>query len=749
MMMDQLVINLNYFKIIKSIGNGNFGRVFLVQNTITNVEYAAKVSIQEFWSEDLQKSFINEITSYPKVKYPSILSLFGFNLLNFDKKPFPTIITEYMPNGSLDIMLDKEYHSLAPHQFSNSKKYIILLGIALGMNFLHNQKIIHRDLKPQNILLDDKYYPHICDFGLSVFSELQMPDIVMQSGVGTPLYMAPEILSDKPYTYKVDVYAFSLIAYELISGKPPFEHYTSIFRLQQEVQQGKRPDLTYIFDEDIRLFLQKCWSSNPTERPTFNEIVEEILTDRYKQAFSANDEEIEEYLDLYNDDQNLYSNDYLNIQKEADQGDIKSMVKFGLMLLKGEKVISDSKEAARYLKMASELGDKEAMFHYGMMLHGGEGIPRNKREASRLLKMSADLGESKSMYHYGLILEKGDGVQLNKKEAARYIKMSADLGETIAMLKYGNMLYDGKGIKSNKKEASIYYKMSADQGNITAMENYANMLYSGKGIEKNKKEAARYFKMASDQNDTNSMYSYGMMLYYGDGIEENKKLAFNYFKKSADKGNTNAMLNIAVMLLNDDQNDDQVDDVDDVDENGVCVGKKKMLIHYLKSAADNGNVIAMVKLAFLFRNGNFEGIQVNKKEALKYFKLAALNGNIEAIFNYAVMVDEGEGVDVDKKEAVKFFKMAASKGSTDAMFRYAVMLHSGDGVAVNKREAARFFKMAANKGDSNAMYNYGMMLRNGDGIAANRREADRYLNMAALQGNAIAIAGLLNPTMMQ
>ena len=69
----------------------------------------------------------------------------------------------YLPNGSLIELLDKEKNSLADMNWTPTKKYISLIGIAAAMRYLHENNIIHRDLKPQNILIDADYYPRVCD----------------------------------------------------------------------------------------------------------------------------------------------------------------------------------------------------------------------------------------------------------------------------------------------------------------------------------------------------------------------------------------------------------------------------------------------------------------------------------------------------------------------------------------------------------------------------------------------------------
>lgn len=124
---------------------------------------------------------MNELKPYLKVQHPAVLPLVVFNFKSIKNKPKPTIITKYAINGSLDSIISKNI-------LSSTQKYIILLGIAKGMNYLHLHGIVHRDLKPLNILLDENLYPLICDFGTAKIADLVDSNLKMSSQIGTIVF---------------------------------------------------------------------------------------------------------------------------------------------------------------------------------------------------------------------------------------------------------------------------------------------------------------------------------------------------------------------------------------------------------------------------------------------------------------------------------------------------------------------------------------------------------------------------------
>lgn len=159
-----------------------------------------------------------------KLDHPNILKFIGISPFDFEKKPKFTIITELAANGSLENVLELERHGLSPSNWNDTKKLIIIYGIASGISYLHEHDIIHRDLKPDNILLNEYLLPKISDFGLSKVTDEDVKGINYKSKIeikGTPVFLAPETWSNYEFTKASDVYAYGLIIYEIITGEIP------------------------------------------------------------------------------------------------------------------------------------------------------------------------------------------------------------------------------------------------------------------------------------------------------------------------------------------------------------------------------------------------------------------------------------------------------------------------------------------------------------------------------------------------
>lgn len=296
------------------LGKGSYGTVYKGHMPGRDGEEGEDVAVKMLDCRKAENPF-SEIMTQNRINHPAILKIKAWapDMDNFRY----VIVTEYLPFGDLAKALEAERQS-APIEksldgvfvkWSETKKAICAVGVAIGMAAAHKLNTCHRDLKPANVLLDADMYPKICDFGMAKSGyEQDSKQTVTQ--ILTPLYTPPEVFSgDDGYDpEKVDVYSYSMLLYECVTGKKPFHEKGEITvqTLQTAVMKGERPT----FDgcsctDDIMSLIEDCWNQNPTSRPTFEELIGEDNLTILREAFPGLDEtEYDDYLeramDAYN-----------------------------------------------------------------------------------------------------------------------------------------------------------------------------------------------------------------------------------------------------------------------------------------------------------------------------------------------------------------------------------------------------------------------------------------------------------------
>ena len=258
-------VRLTDFTILKEIGRGVTAHVFLAKDNRPGIDPSeTNVAIKQFDSNKLNgarfQSFQREVAVLAGVQHPALIRMVGAT----DTPPF-CIITEWMPNGSLFHDL-KRYHRLDP-----TMRNIAAFDVARGMQLLHSKQIAHRDLKSLNVLLDKNFHAKVCDFGFSRHTDENMP---MTSNIGTPHWMAPELLQHgHTYTNKVDVYAYGIVLWEIATRKIPYQGLDAHTIIKQVKENELRPEIPDNLSKPLAHLIRRCWDSNPELRPTFDEIV--------------------------------------------------------------------------------------------------------------------------------------------------------------------------------------------------------------------------------------------------------------------------------------------------------------------------------------------------------------------------------------------------------------------------------------------------------------------------------------------
>lgn len=210
----------------------------------------------------LEKQFSREVTSLCRLHHPNVIKF----VAACRKPPVFCIVTEYLSEGSLRSYLHKLQNKTLPLK----KLVAFALDIARGMEYIHSQGVIHRDLKPENVLINEAFHMKIADFGIAC-EEVNCDPFA--DDPGTYRWMAPEMIKDKFYGRKVDVYSFGLILWEMLSGTIPYEDMSPIQAAYAVVNKNLRPPFPKDCPPAMQALIEQCWSLQPDKRPEFWQIV--------------------------------------------------------------------------------------------------------------------------------------------------------------------------------------------------------------------------------------------------------------------------------------------------------------------------------------------------------------------------------------------------------------------------------------------------------------------------------------------
>jgi serine/threonine protein kinase len=281
------------------IGCGGFSTVFLVKDA----NGAGKFALKRFDRGKFDPStLMREAETLAKLNHPCIVEIRSF-LLPSETEP-AEIHMEYAPNGSLDRILTLVRQGAKPSFWTPTGIGIIICGIVLGMRFMHSHNFVHQDLKPANFLLIVDGRTLISDFGTS---RCKAVDHTPTHDTGTPYYAAPELYEEKERTEKVDVFSFGLILYEVLVGRAVFPKSLTPMDIIRLHRAGERPEIPDTVFPVMKMLIGKCWSPNSSERPSFNDIIQEITSNSFQVVPGAQRSQIGEYVQGVLDWEQMYT----------------------------------------------------------------------------------------------------------------------------------------------------------------------------------------------------------------------------------------------------------------------------------------------------------------------------------------------------------------------------------------------------------------------------------------------------------
>lgn len=323
------IIDLNDIELVETMGSGGTGEVW--HGLWQGLDVAVKILYRQGGNvfgappsptegrqavvvapkhmAKVERAFEAEVQSLSSLRHPNIVLFLGacrsrVRVMNTSTVEVQYgIVTEHLSGGSIyDHIHRQEWLSTASPRLLHK----IVKDITLGMIYLHNEGIIHRDLKSRNILTNNNWRVCVADFGLSRIKENTFyKNDPSSSLIGTPSWMAPELIQGTQYDEKVDVYSFGVVLFELVSGEIPFSRnygreMNHVRIVYDVVKHGARPIFPDFIPDPAKALIGRCWSQDPRERPSFREILslisEEGAVDAYfchaRNAHLASEEEI-------------------------------------------------------------------------------------------------------------------------------------------------------------------------------------------------------------------------------------------------------------------------------------------------------------------------------------------------------------------------------------------------------------------------------------------------------------------------
>lgn len=274
---------LNRYRILRLLGEGGMGRVWLARQIDLNREVVVKVMHEHIAADPhFQERFQTEMLAMAQFQHPYAVTLYDAHL---ETEMGPAIIMEYVKGKTLDVVL-KDNHRFTPQRTSR-----ILAQLCEVLVIAHQQGIVHRDLKPANLMVTDPDTQYekikVMDFGLAKLARLALgenpsvhPSSTGDNILGTPAYVSPEQARGENISHRSDLYSVGVILYETLAGHLPFQGLSTMDTLLAHAieQVPSMNDEEVYVPPAIENVVFRCMEKRPEDRyATARELLDDYM----------------------------------------------------------------------------------------------------------------------------------------------------------------------------------------------------------------------------------------------------------------------------------------------------------------------------------------------------------------------------------------------------------------------------------------------------------------------------------------
>jgi serine/threonine-protein kinase len=249
---------LNGYKVLDKVKDGSVGSIYMAGKD--SKLFALKMLFDKHMPNPEKRSrFKREAKVASSLDHKNVIKTYEY----YDGPPRPFFVMEFFPSENLKFI---EAHQ--PQRLEKTR-YGILRRIGEGLQYCHSQGIVHRDIKPENVLIGENFEVKLIDFSIATTKMDRLLSFLTQKAAGSPSYMAPEQILNKKTDQRADIYAFGILAYELLSGQLPFNGKSMQEVFEKHCKATARPirELNPQVPPEVAELLPSLMEKDPEKRP--------------------------------------------------------------------------------------------------------------------------------------------------------------------------------------------------------------------------------------------------------------------------------------------------------------------------------------------------------------------------------------------------------------------------------------------------------------------------------------------------